>query len=100
MQEPEFIDMEIALRINLYRNVWDDELKMEASQNDVEALRSAGKVPEKCRKGAGNLFMAGAAEENCGIYKRKRADSFCGGRRIAGMTSLQHCDKVNCGKLK
>lgn len=83
LQEPEFIDMEIALRINLYRNVWDDELKMEASQNDVEALRSAG-----------------AAEENCGIYKRKRADSFCGGRRIAGMTSLQHCDKVNCGKLK
>ena len=43
LQEPEFIDMEIALRINLYRNVSDAELDMEASQ-------SAGKVPEKCRK--------------------------------------------------
>ena len=39
LQEPEFIDMEIALRINLYRNVSDAELDMEASQ-------SAGKVPE------------------------------------------------------
>ena len=48
LQEPEFIDMEIALRINLYRNVSDAELDMEASQ-------SAGKVPEKCRKSAGKV---------------------------------------------
>lgn len=84
LQEPEFIDMEIALRINLYRNVLDDELNVEAPQSAGEALQSAGKVPEKCRKSAGNLFVPGAAEENCGIYKRKRADSFCGSRRIAG----------------
>lgn len=46
LQEPEFIDMEIALRINLYRNVLDDELNMEATQSAGEALQSAGKVPE------------------------------------------------------
>ena len=47
LQEPEFIDMEIALRINLYRNVLDDELNVEAPQSAGEALQSAGKVPEK-----------------------------------------------------
>ena len=50
LQEPEFIDMEIALRINLYRNVLDDELNVEAPQSAGEALQSAGEVPEKCRK--------------------------------------------------
>ena len=46
LQEPEFIDMEIALRINLYRNVLDGELNMETPQSAGEALQSAGKVPE------------------------------------------------------
>ena len=55
LQEPEFIDMEIALRINLYRNVLDDELNVEAPQSAGEALQSAGKVPEKCRRSAGKV---------------------------------------------
>ncbi len=55
LQEPEFIDMEIALRINLYRNVLDDELNVEAPQSAGEALQSAGKVPEKCRRSAGEV---------------------------------------------
>ena len=50
LQEPEFIDMEIALRINLYRNISDAELDMEAPQSAGGTLQSAGKVPEKCRK--------------------------------------------------
>jgi predicted HTH transcriptional regulator len=55
LQEPEFIDMEIALRINLYRNVLDDELNVEAPQSAGEALQSAGKVPEKCWRSAGKV---------------------------------------------
>lgn len=47
--------MEIALRINLYRNVLDDELNVEAPQSAGEALQSAGKVPEKCRRSAGKV---------------------------------------------
>ncbi|MCM1122235.1 MAG: putative DNA binding domain-containing protein [Eubacterium sp.] len=46
LQEPEFIDMEIALRINLYR------AEGVMAKNDEEALRNAGKVQD----GAINLY--------------------------------------------
>lgn len=46
LREPEFIDMEIALRINLYRNFPNSEGDMKVLANDGEIIESAGKVPE------------------------------------------------------
>lgn len=50
LREPEFIDMEIALRINLYRNFPNSEGDMKVLANDGEIIEGAGKVPEKYRK--------------------------------------------------
>lgn len=45
LPEPEFVDMEIALRINLYRKKSDNIL------NDmIEMPKNDNKVPEKCQK--------------------------------------------------
>lgn len=45
LQEPEFIDMEIALRINLYRSASDAVMNFKVPE-------SAEKVPKKCRENA------------------------------------------------
>ena len=55
LREPEFIDMEIALRINLYRSYPNPGGDMKVVANDGEIIESAGKMPEKCRKSAGKV---------------------------------------------
>lgn len=52
LQEPEFIDMEIAFRVNLYRS------GERISEDAGECRENAGKVPEnagECRESAGKV---------------------------------------------
>lgn len=58
LQEPEFIDMEVAFRVNLYRSgerMSEDagecrENAGECRESAKECRKSAAKVPQKCRK--------------------------------------------------
>ena len=75
LPEPEFIDMEIALRINLYRKnsekISNEITEMPESAEKVpgsaeKVPESAGKVPES----AGNYIKAELTEQQQIIYKR------------------------------
>ena len=47
LREPEFIGGEVDLRINIYRGQVDG---IDLSQYSVDGSRTAGKLPENCRK--------------------------------------------------
>ncbi len=59
LPEPEFVDMEIALRINLYRKLPDTKTDILPPEINVQKKenpqKSAGKVPGKCRKSTGKI---------------------------------------------
>ena len=73
LQEPEFIDMEIALRINLYRSAPDAVMNFKVPE-------SAG----KCRKSAVYYVNDETAGADCGIHCGKFRNNVCGSRSIAG----------------
>lgn len=52
LREPEFVDMEVAFRINLYRRQFDGADSFEHSAGGTEI---ADKLPENCRKTADKL---------------------------------------------
>lgn len=62
LREPEFIDMEIALRINLYRNSGlpsAGEIEDSAGELPEDCQNSAEAVPESCRRSAGDFGRTG-----------------------------------------
>ncbi len=52
LKEPEFVDMEVAFRINLYRGQNNTVSENDMFQHSLSGTDIAGKVPEKCRKSA------------------------------------------------
>ena len=56
LPEPEFVDMEIALRINLYRSSKIENLFGENMENQYRVeTKSAGLMPDQCQNNAGSV---------------------------------------------
>ena len=66
LKEPEFVDMDVAFRINLYREQNGMFLGNDGLQHSLSGNDDAGKMPGKCRENAGK--MPGNEQEQK-IYK-------------------------------
>lgn len=80
LREPEFVDMEVALRINLYRAKSAGKVSESAgyaAESAGNAAGSAGKVPESAgneEESAGKCETDRAAGADNRLYYNKRSD--------------------------